>query len=92
MRTKEVTQYITQWLHDYIENANLNGFIIGVSGGIDSAVTSTMAAMTGKSLLCLEMPIHQKKDQVTRAQDHIKWLEQKFPNVKRFINRFNSNF
>ncbi len=82
MRTKEVTQYITQWLHDYIENANLNGFIIGVSGGIDSAVTSTMAAMTGKPLLCLEMPIHQKKDQVTRAQDHIKWLEQKFPNVK----------
>ncbi|MFV0238326.1 MAG: NAD(+) synthase [Flavobacteriales bacterium] len=82
MRTKEVTQYITQWLKNYIENANLEGFVIGVSGGVDSAVTSTIAAMTGKPLLCLEMPIHQKQDQITRAQDHIKWLEQKFSNVK----------
>ncbi len=81
MRTKEVTQYITQWLKDYIENANLHGFVIGVSGGIDSAITSTMAAMTGKPLLCLEMPIHQKPDQVTRAQDHIQWLTERFPNV-----------
>ncbi len=82
MKTKEVTQYITNWLNDYIENVNLNGFIIGVSGGIDSAITSTMAAMTGKPVICLEMPIHQKKDQITRAQDHIKWLEKKFSNVK----------
>lgn len=82
MRTKEVTQYITQWLKDYIEKAGLNGFVIGVSGGIDSAVTSTLAAMTGKPLLCLEMPIHQKQEQVTRAQNHIQWLKDRFSNVK----------
>ncbi len=81
MRTKEVTQYITDWLRNYIENAGLKGFVIGISGGIDSAVTSTLAAMTKKPVLCLEMPIHQKQDQVSRAKDHIQWLERCFSKV-----------
>ena len=44
-------------------------------GGIDSAVTSTLAAKTGLPLLCVEMPIHQDAKQVTRANDHIAWLK-----------------
>ena len=81
MKTKQVIEHITQWLKDYIENSGMNGFVIGVSGGIDSAVVSTLAAMTGKPLLALEMPIHQEESQVTRALNHIEWLKQKFPNV-----------
>lgn len=60
----------------------MEGFVVGVSGGIDSAVTSTLCAHTNKPVLCLEMPIHQAQDQVSRAQEHIAWLESTFPNVK----------
>ena len=55
-----------------------------VSGGIDSAVVSTLAAMTGMKTLVLEMPIRQKEDQVNRAQEHIDFLKTNFPNVDGF--------
>ncbi|QLG44410.1 NAD(+) synthase [Costertonia aggregata] len=83
MHTEKVTQYIVDWLSDYAVKANIKGFTIGISGGIDSAVTSTLCAKTGLSLLCLEMPIHQAKNQVTRADRHIDWLQENFPNVSR---------
>ena len=56
-------------------------FVIGVSGGVDSAVTSTLCAKTGLKLLCIEMPIHQAKSHVTRAQEHIAQLKNRFDNV-----------
>ena len=43
----KVTNHIINWLKDYLEKSNLNGFIVGVSGGIDSALTSTLCAKTG---------------------------------------------
>lgn len=82
MNTKEVVDYIVNWLKNYAENANLEGFVIGISGGIDSAVTSTLCAKTGLSTLCIEMPIHQSKNQVSRAKEHIEQLKIRFPNVK----------
>ncbi|QLE01795.1 NAD(+) synthase [Galbibacter sp. BG1] len=82
MKTEKIIDYIVKWLKDYAENAKMNGFVIGVSGGIDSAVTSTLCAKTGLDLLCLEMPIHQAENQVTRATNHIKWLQENFSNVK----------
>ncbi|NND77150.1 MAG: NAD(+) synthase [Flavobacteriales bacterium] len=81
MNNEKVIDHIVKWLKDYCENAGLNGFVIGVSGGIDSALTSTLCAKTGLDLLCLEMPIHQSENQVTRAQNHINWLMRQFPNV-----------
>ncbi|MBX2828346.1 MAG: NAD(+) synthase [Flavobacteriaceae bacterium] len=81
MHTEKVTQHIVQWLKDYAENAKMNGFVVGVSGGIDSGVTSTLCAMTGLKTLCLEMPIHQAESQVNRAQEHIAQLKSRFPNV-----------
>ncbi len=81
MQTEKVTQYIVQWLKDYAERAGVAGYVVGVSGGIDSAVTSTLCAMTGLKTLCVEMPIHQHKDHVTRAQEHIKQLGDRFTNV-----------
>lgn len=73
---------ITNWLNDYIENAGLETFVIGVSGGIDSALTSTLAARTGKRTIVLSMPIHQGSDQLQRAHNHIEWLQSNFPNVE----------
>ena len=83
MQTEKVIDHIVGWLKDYATNANQKGFVIGVSGGIDSAVTSTLCAKTGLDLLCLEMPIHQAVNQVDRASSHIDWLQKNFPNVNR---------
>ncbi|GGG53346.1 NH(3)-dependent NAD(+) synthetase [Croceivirga lutea] len=83
MQTEKVIEHIVKWLKGYAENAKMKGFVVGVSGGIDSAVTSTLCAKTGLDLLVLEMPIHQGKNQVTRADKHIDWLQSNFKNVKR---------
>ncbi len=82
MQVEKVARFIVSWLNEYCSNAGMQGFVVGVSGGIDSAVTSTLCAMTGLSVLALNMPIHQAKDQVSRAAMHIAWLESRFPNVK----------
>jgi len=83
MQTEKVTDHIVQWLKDYATNAKMKGFVIGISGGIDSAVTSTLCAKTGLELLCIEMPIHQGENQVNRASNHIDWLQRHFDTVKR---------
>ncbi|WP_431137159.1 NAD(+) synthase [Psychroserpens mesophilus] len=81
MQTEKVIDHIVNWLKDYATNARVNGFVIGISGGIDSAVTSTLCAKTGLDVLCIEMPIHQAESHVSRAQEHIAQLKQRFPNV-----------
>ena len=81
MKTKNVIDYIVQWLDTYLGKSGLKGFVIGVSGGIDSAVTSCLCAGTGKSVLALNMPIYQAKNQMSRASAHIAWLKKKFNNV-----------
>ncbi|MEL6916721.1 MAG: NAD(+) synthase [Bacteroidota bacterium] len=83
MQTEKVIDHIVDWLKDYATNAKIKGFVIGISGGIDSAVTSTLCARTGLDLLCLEMPIHQSENQVTRASRHIQWLQDNFEHVNR---------
>jgi NAD+ synthase len=81
MKTKEVIDHIVQWLDTYLDTSGLTGFTIGVSGGIDSAVTSCLCARTGKPVLVLNMPIYQAKDQVSRASAHIAWLKKQFDTV-----------
>src|SRR5690606_26105389 len=82
IETEKVNEHIVQWLKDYALNAKVNGFVVGISGGVDSAVTSTLCAQTGLDTLCVEMPIHQAPSHVSRAKEHIDWLKQKFPNVR----------
>ena len=82
MQSKKIIDYTVNWLKDYATKANVNGFIIGVSGGVDSAVVSTLCAKTGLKVLLLEMPIRQKKEEVNRAWEHIEDLKSKFPNVE----------
>ena len=83
MQTEKVVDHIVKWLGDYAAKAGMKGFTIGISGGIDSAVTSTLCARTGLELLCLEMPIHQHAHQVGRAAKHIEWLQKNFDKVSR---------
>jgi len=81
MNTEKVVDYIVGWLKDYAVNAKVNGFVVGISGGIDSAVTSTLCARTGFPVLCVEMPIHQAENQVSRGREHINQLKDKFEKV-----------
>ena len=88
MTKKETLNYadlangISEWLKEYARRSKQRGFVMGVSGGIDSAVVSALCARTGLPLLILEMPIHQGHDQVTRAKSHIQWLKDNYPNVE----------
>ena len=81
MQTTSIITYISNWLIEYVNTCNSKGFVIGISGGIDSAVTSVLAAKTGLPLICVEMPIHQNKTEVERGSKHIQWLRKSFPNV-----------
>ncbi|MEM8520250.1 NAD(+) synthase [Flavobacterium sp. PL12] len=81
MQFDKVNEQIVNWLKTYAENSKVNGFVIGISGGVDSAVTSHLCAQTGLQVLCVEMPIHQAQSHVTRGREHIEQLKQKFPNV-----------
>jgi NAD+ synthase len=80
---EKTTAYIVGWIKDYALTAGAKGLVIGVSGGIDSAVSSHLAALTQLPVLCVEMPIYQEMKQVTRASKHIQMLQQKFTNVSK---------
>lgn len=82
MKAARVVDHILGWLAQYCDTANLKGFVVGVSGGIDSAVTSTLCARTGKTTLLLNMPIYQAAHQIDLARQHIEWIEDRFDNAK----------
>ena len=81
-RMEKIARYIEKWLDEYCRESKLNGFVVGVSGGIDSAVTSTLCARTGRDVIAMDMPIYQAADQVSRSAAHIDWLARTFENVK----------
>ncbi|MBL30857.1 MAG: NAD(+) synthase [Flavobacteriaceae bacterium] len=78
---KKVSKYIVDWLSNYLINSKNKGFVVGVSGGIDSAVTSKLCALSGFPVYIIEMPINQEKSQVARAKEHMKLLKNEFSNV-----------
>lgn len=82
MQTQKIIDRIVTWLKDYAEKAGVKGYVIGVSGGVDSAVVSTLCAMTGLEVLMLEMPIRQKADQIDRAWEHMNDVCERFSNAK----------
>ncbi len=81
MNHKAVITHITNWLKAYSQASATQGFVIGISGGIDSAVTSTLCALTGKKVIVLNMPIRQSKHEFDRGTEHMEWLKKNFPNV-----------
>lgn len=83
MKVIEVANHITDWLESYRKKSGTHGFVIGISGGIDSAVTSALCARTASPTLLVEMPIHQSQNQVSRGRSHIESLEKKWPKTRR---------
>lgn len=81
---------IVNWIKSYADNSNIDTLVIGISGGIDSALVSTLCAMTGLKTIVISMPIHQNKDQLVRAKKHSEWLKSIFENVS-YIEKDLSN-
>lgn len=92
MTSKAKIDHIVKWLKDYANNANIKGFVIGVSGGIDSAVTSTLCAMTGKNIIVLNMPILQPPSQFDRSNEHIAWLKENFNTIESHTTDLTQTF
>ncbi|MAV60336.1 MAG: NAD(+) synthase [Marine Group II euryarchaeote MED-G38] len=76
---------ISNWIFDYAEKNNISTLVVGVSGGIDSAVTSTLCAKTGLNTIVINMPIYQTASQLNLSNLHIEWLKEKWNNVEGHI-------
>ena len=87
MHASDRIKYIKEWILDYCKSMpkEPDSLIVGVSGGIDSSVTSTICALTGKKTIALSMPIKQLKDQQDLSLKHQEWLKSKFKNVKSHL-------
>ena len=94
MQTTERINRIKNWIIDYCKNMPIEAktLVIGVSGGIDSSVTSTLCALTGKKTIILSMPINQIKDQHDLSLKHQEWLKNKFKNVEGHIIKLDNVF
>ncbi len=92
IQVEKVNNHIVNWLKEYAIASKTNGFVIGISGGVDSAVTSTLCAQTGLPTLCVEMPIHQAESHVSRGKEHILQLKNRFSNVSSTIADLTSVF
>ena len=84
MQAKNVARHVVSWLDDYCSKVGTAGFIIGISGGVDSALTSILCAMTGRKVILLSMPIRQTQAEYSRANNHINDLETRFSNVSSY--------
>ena len=82
MNTTDKIKYISKWIKTYANSNNFNSLVIGISGGIDSAVTSTLSAKTGLKTIVANMPILDHKTTNDRGLSHISWLKKNFENVK----------
>ena len=84
MQPSEKVKFISNWIKDYVNNmpTKAESLVIGISGGIDSSVSSTLSAMTGLKTIVLSMPIKQKSHQHDLSLKHQDWLIKNFKNVE----------
>lgn len=84
MKPLEKAQFISNWIKDYVNKmpSKAQSLIIGISGGIDSSVSSTLSARTGIKTIVLSMPIKQKSSQHDLSLKHQEWLVKNFDNVE----------
>jgi len=84
MKPNEKVNFISSWIKDYVAKmpSKAESLVIGISGGIDSSVSSTLSAMTGLKTIVLSMPIKQKSEQHDLSLKHQEWLLKKFKNVE----------
>ena len=84
MEASKKVLFIKNWISNYIDSmpSKAESLVIGISGGIDSSVSSTLSAMTGLRTIVLSMPIKQKSNQHDLSQKHLEWLKSNFKNVE----------
>ena len=84
MKPAEKVKFISNWIKSYVDQMpnKAQSLVIGISGGIDSSVSSTLSAMTGLKTIVLTMPIKQKENQHDLSLKHQEWLTKKFENVE----------
>ena len=86
MKISEKIQFISKWIKNYVQEmpSKAESLVIGISGGIDSSVSSTLSAMTGLKTIVLSMPIKQKTSQHDLSLKHQEWLIKNFKNVEAY--------
>ena len=84
MKLSEKVSFISNWIKDYVNSMpnKAESLVIGISGGIDSSVSSTLSAMTGLKTIILSMPIKQKNTDHDLSLKHQQWLTKNFKNVE----------
>ncbi|MBW7868543.1 MAG: NAD(+) synthase [Brumimicrobium sp.] len=88
-----VAHHIVDWLNRYIADIpSINGFIVGVSGGVDSALVAMLCARTGQQVILLNMPIRQASSEYDRAKKQIETIENMYPNVRGMELNLDSPF
>tara|TARA_Y100001970_G_C14256783_1_gene876117 strand:+ start:5804 stop:6556 length:753 start_codon:yes stop_codon:yes gene_type:complete len=94
MNSKQKIEYISSWIKQYAESLSFKpaSLIIGVSGGVDSAVTSALCAMTGLSTIAISMPIKQDRNQHDLSLRHLSWLNEKYKNVETKVIELDNLF
>ena len=94
MNSSEKIKYISNWIKSYVDQmpAKAQSLVVGISGGIDSSVSSTLSAMTGLKTIVLSMPIKQKANQHDLSLKHQNWLVEKFKNVEAHTINLNKLF
>ena len=89
MELEKTKKFIVQWINDYAKKNCIKNLIIGISGGIDSALTSTLCAMTGINTTVISLPIKQSKNELENATKHMKWLKTKYQNIQTITIELN---
>ena len=94
MKIDKRAEIITKWIDDYCKNTSFDpkSLVVGISGGIDSSVVSTLCAKTGRKTIVLTMPIKQIKSQHDLSLEHAKWLKEKFKNVEHHLLQMDKIF
>jgi NAD+ synthase len=81
MDTSETINFISNWIADYSKKNNFSSLVIGISGGIDSAVTSALSAKTNLQTHVVTMPILDHQTLNNRGNNHVEWLKKNFQNI-----------
>ena len=89
---KNLSEDISNWILNYANSNNISTLVVGVSGGIDSAVTSTLCAKTGLKTLVINMPIHQNDSEYNLSNQHMIWLRSNWDNVESHIINLSETF
>ena len=91
-KLSNLSEDISNWILNYAKNNNISCLVVGVSGGIDSAVTSTLCAKTGLRTIVVNMPIHQNDSEYNLSNQHMMWLRENWDNVESHVINLSETF